>query len=49
MFTIKRTDAFAAWLDGLKDRATREHRHRPGHRLGGHHRGLTDDRDDPYR
>lgn len=23
MFTIKRTDAFAAWLDGLKDRATR--------------------------
>lgn len=23
MFTIKRTDAFAAWLDGLKDRTTR--------------------------
>ncbi|MDT8385782.1 MAG: type II toxin-antitoxin system RelE/ParE family toxin [Gammaproteobacteria bacterium] len=23
MFTIKRTDEFAAWLDGLKDRTTR--------------------------
>ena len=23
MITIKRTDAFAAWLDGLKDRTTR--------------------------
>ena len=23
MFTIKRTDEFAAWLDGLKDRMTR--------------------------
>jgi putative addiction module killer protein len=23
MFTIKRTNAFAAWLDGLKDRSTR--------------------------
>jgi len=23
MFTIKRTHAFAAWLDGLKDRSTR--------------------------
>lgn len=23
MFSIKRTDEFAAWLDGLKDRATR--------------------------
>jgi putative component of toxin-antitoxin plasmid stabilization module len=23
MYTIKRTEAFAAWLDGLKDRMTR--------------------------
>lgn len=23
VFTLKRTDAFAAWLDGLKDRPTR--------------------------
>lgn len=23
MFTIKRTDGFAAWLDGIKDRQTR--------------------------
>lgn len=24
MFTIKRTDGFSAWLDGLKDRITRQ-------------------------
>ncbi len=24
MFTIKRTEEFAAWLDGLKDRMTRQ-------------------------